>query len=246
MSFLDETAPIPRRTMSLFFIADVSWSMGGSKIGALNQSVKEVLPIIDDISSNNADAEIKVACLEFSSGCKWTFGEPKPASDFIWQDLKTNGTTDMGAACIELSNKLSRKGDGYMQETAGCFAPVLILLSDGVPTDDFPNGLAKLKANRWYQSAIKIAIAIGSDADKEALGEFTGNMEAVITVHNVDALKTIIRTVSVTASQIGSQSSTAGNQSKQEQVNDQVKKKVEDTGGANLGNASDIDDDDWD
>ena len=50
------------------------------------------------------------------------------------------------------------------------------------------------------------------------LKKFTGNSEAVITVHNIDALKQIIRVVAVTSSQIGSKSSTAGDVTKQEQV----------------------------
>ncbi len=119
-----------------------------------------------------------------------------------------------------------------MQAASGSFAPAIILLSDGGPTDDFQSGLAKLKANNWFKAAIKVAIAIGDDADKDVLKEFTGTSEAVFTVHNIEALKQIIRVVAVTSSQIGSKSSTAGDVTKQDQVIKDVTDAVQDIQGA--------------
>ena len=49
MSLLDETVEVPRRTMTLFFMVDTSGSMDGRKIGAVNESIQEVLPMINDI-----------------------------------------------------------------------------------------------------------------------------------------------------------------------------------------------------
>lgn len=231
MGLLDETVSVPRRTMTLFFLIDTSGSMEGSKIGAVNDAVDNVLPILNDISETNPDAEIKVAALEFSSGVNWLYDEPKAAKDFIWQDVSAGGLTSLGAACAELAAKLSRS-DGFMQTPSGSFAPAIILLSDGGPTDDYASGLAKLKVNNWFKSAIKIAIAIGDDADKDVLKEFTGSSEAVITVHNIDALKQIIRVVAVTSSQIGSKSSTAGDITKQEQVIKDVQDATQNIDGA--------------
>jgi hypothetical protein len=44
----------------------------------------------------------------------------------------------------------------------------------------------------------------------DVLEEFTGDKEAVISVHNVDQLKKIIKTVSVSASLVASQSASVG------------------------------------
>ena len=68
MSLLDETVEVPRRTMTLFFLIGTSGSMDGRKIGAVNESMREVLPMISDISAANPDAEINVAVLQFSKG----------------------------------------------------------------------------------------------------------------------------------------------------------------------------------
>ncbi len=248
MSLLDEVESVPRRTMTLFFLIDTSGSMAGNKIGAVNDAVANVLPMLDDISSSNPDAEIKVAALEFSNGCSWLYNEPKLASEFIWQDVTASGLTSLGEACAELNSKLSR--NGFMQSASGSFAPAIILLSDGGPTDDFHSGLAKLKANNWFKSAIKIAIAIGDDADTEVLKEFTGNIEAVFTVHNIDALKQVIRIVAVTSSQIGSKSSSAGDTTKQDQVIKDVNNNIENIDGAHSeaqpASASQNNYDDWD
>jgi uncharacterized protein YegL len=137
-----------------------------------------------------------------------------------------------------------------MQSASGSFAPAIILLSDGGPTDDYNTGLSKLKANNWFKSAIKIAIAIGDDADKDVLKDFTGSSEAVITVHNIDALKQIIRVVAVTSSQIGSKSSTAGETTKQEQVVKDIQDATQNIDGAESSDSTSTVDssqyiDDW-
>ena len=249
MGLLDETVSVPRRTMTLFFLIDTSGSMEGNKIGAVNDAVVNVLPMLNDISETNPDAEIKVAALEFSNGVNWLYDEPKLAKDFIWQDVAASGLTSLGAACSELASKLSRSG-GFMQSASGSFAPAIILLSDGGPTDDYNSGLAKLKANNWFKSAIKIAIAIGDDADKDVLKDFTGSSEAVITVHNIDALKQIIQVVAVTSSQIGSKSSTAGETTKQEQVVKDIQDATQNIDGAETSDSTSTVDssqyiDDW-
>ncbi len=230
MSLLDDVVSVPRRTMTLFFVVDKSGSMQGSKIGAVNDAIVNVLPMLDEISASNPDAEIRVAALEFSTGTNWLYSEPKLASDFIWQDVRAEGLTSLGAACVELNTKLSR--NGFMQSASGSFAPAIILLSDGAPTDDFDKGIEALNNNNWFKAAIKIAIAIGDDVDKDVLKRFTGTPEAVFTVHNIDALKQIIRVVAVTSSQIGSKSSTASDVTKQEQVIKEVTEAAENIDGA--------------
>ena len=230
MGLLDNES-IPRRKMTLFFVIDTSGSMVGSKIGSVNDAIENVLPMIGEISDENPDAEINVAALEFSTGTHWLYDEPKEAKEFIWQKVEADGLTSLGEACEELNKKLSRNG-GFMSSPSGCFAPAIILLSDGGPTDNFEGGLKSLQANSWYKNAIRIAIAIGDDADKEVLKQFTGSSEAVITVHNIDALKKMIRIIAITSSQIGSKSTSATDATKQEQVIEEVNKAASDVAGA--------------
>lgn len=203
------TDGVPRRVMPLIFMVDTSGSMGGAKIASLNTAVREALNDVGEISKNNSDAQIKVAALEFSSGADWMYDRLIEAESFQWQDLSAAGLTSFGAACTELNEKLSRS-HGWMAEPTGTRAPAIILLSDGEPTDEWGHALEKLKGNQWFKVACKIAIAIGDDADKNVLAEFTGNMESVITVHDVESLKKMIKAVSITSSMVNSQSSSVG------------------------------------
>ena len=207
MGIYDDVVEVTRRTMVLFFVVDTSGSMNGAKIGTVNSAIEEIVPELKDISEQNADAQIKVATLSFSTGAKW-INEPVAAESFRWNYLNANGVTDLGKACAELNDKLSR--NAYMGDIAGSFAPVIFLLSDGEPTDNYMESLEKLRENNWFKKAIKVAVAIGNDANRRVLSDFTGDPDAVITVHTPEALKKWIQFVSVTASQIGSKSSNAG------------------------------------
>lgn len=207
MGLYDEVVEVPRRTMVLFFVVDTSGSMSGEKIGTVNSAIEEIVPELKDISETNADAQIKVATLAFSTGTQWVNEKPIAAENFRWNYLDAGGVTDLGEACIQLNEKLSR--NEFMSDVTGSFAPAIFLMSDGEPTDNYKHGLDKLKQNNWFKKAIKVAVAIGDDANQNILAEFTGNSEAVITVHHPEALKKWIKFVSVTASQIGSKSSNA-------------------------------------
>ena len=224
MSLLD-LQEIPRRTMTLFFLVDKSGSMQGSKIASVNDAIRNIIPVLRDLSDNNTDAEIKIATLEFASDCQWMYGEPQSLGDFRWLDIRADGWTAMGEACLELNAKLSKHG--FMKSPSASYAPVVILLSDGAPTDDFHNGMVALSQNNWFKNAIRIAIAIGNDANYDVLREFTGNPEAIYEAYNTDALKSIIRIAAVTSSQIGSQSSNTGGATKQEQVIQEINHQLE-------------------
>lgn len=204
----DEVVEVARRTMVLFFIVDTSGSMEGSKIGTLNAAIEDVIPEIRRLSDENADAQIKIALLEFSDGARWLTPVPMAVSDYVWNYLDAGGVTDFGEACRMLNEKLSR--GAFMGEAAGSFAPAVFLLSDGEPTDEYRKPLEKLWENNWFKKAVKAAIAIGDDANTDVLKAFTGNAESVLRVHSPEALRRLIRFVSITASQIASRSSSVG------------------------------------
>lgn len=222
MGMFDDVEGIVKRQMVLFFVIDTSGSMQGTKIGAVNTAIREVLPELKD--AGGSDIDLKIACLTFSSGCQWMYPAPIASESFQWNEVYADGVTDLGEAFRELSEKLSR--NEFLKAPSGSVAPAIFLMSDGEPTDDFESGLAQLKQNNWFKYAIKVAVAIGDDANKDVLAKFTGNIEAVITVHTPEALKKWIRKVSITSSKIGSKSQPANNgdpQSKQDAMIDEIK-----------------------
>ena len=208
MGILERTGDVAARTMVLYFLVDASGSMYGNKIGTVNDAIREAIPAIREVADDNADAEIKIAVMEFSTGARWLVDKPEPVESFRWEDLEANGLTDLGDACLKLNEKLSTRG--FMTSASGSYAPVIFLMSDGEPTDDYQRGLSKLKTNNWFRVAVKVAIGIGKDANMDVLAEFTGTREAVIQVHTPEELKKWIRFLSVTSSQVASTSSSVG------------------------------------
>lgn len=196
-----EIEGVARKSMVMFFLIDTSGSMEGRSIAAVNDAMREVLPDIQDISNNNADAKIKLAVMSFSSGTNWETTEPQELDSYRWKDLEAGGVTDMGAAFKELNSKLDR--NAFLQDPAGVKMPVIILISDGEPTDDFREGLKVLQQNKWYKRSIKIALGV-DDANMDVMEEFTGSCESAIYLRDKSNLKKLIRIVSVTSSTVGS------------------------------------------
>lgn len=206
MSLLEKITPSPRKVMTLFYLVDTSGSMCGSRIGTVNAAMEECIPLLKEVAAANDDAEIKVAILQFSSGCSWVTPASGPVGldEIIWNDLQADGLTEFGAALKELDKKLSR--NEYLKSQTGAYAPVILLLSDGGPTDNWEEGLIKLKENNWFKHAIKIAIDIESGSDRSVLAEFTGNPEAILDAKDTATLKKMIHKVSVRASEFQSHS----------------------------------------
>jgi len=242
MSLLDKIE-IPRRTMVLFFIIDTSGSMDGNKIGAVNVAIEEIIPAIREVSNENADAQIKIAVLEFSNGARWlTPNGPVEADRFNWSYLYADGLTDFGNACAALNEKLSTKA--FMQEATGSFAPAFFLLSDGDPTDDWQYSLTALKQNNWFRAGVKVAIAIGDDANRAILKEFTGSSESVLEVHNTAMLKRMIKFVSIRASQVASKNTNVGDlgdAQKQQELNTSLQDFI----AEEVAITPDLSDEDW-
>ena len=217
---------IVRRQMVLFFLIDTSGSMEGEKIGIVNNTIREVIPELKDIGGS--DVDLKIAALSFSSGCKWLYSEPVSADTFQWNNMEAEGVTDLGAALHELNAKMSK--DMFLKAPSASVAPAIFLLSDGQPTDDYEEALKALQKNNWYKYAIRVALAIGDDTDKEPLAKFTGNKEAVITVYTPEALRKWIRFITVTSTQIGTKSQPLQDgqiETKQKQMTEAIKQQTD-------------------
>lgn len=202
------TEGAPRRVLNVFYLLDVSGSMTGAKITMLNSAMEETTAELKKQAKNNADAEVKVAVLTFSSGCRWLnpAGPESLEEDFIWEELQAGGLTDMGAALKELNDKLSRKQ--YLNALTGNYLPVIIVMTDGGATDDYSKALAEIRQNKWFQRATKIGFAIGEDADVRMICDVVGNSEAVVKTSDLQLFAKLIKFASVTASMLASKSRT--------------------------------------
>lgn len=162
--------PIASRPLHFIWILDTSGSMSGEKIQQLNFAISESLPEMQKVALSNENAQLLVRAVTFASGARWHVGAPTPVEQFRWVDVAAGGVTDMGQALSLVADQLTMPP---MPERA--LPPVLVLVSDGQPTDDFNSGLAALMAQPWGAKAVRIAIAIGQDADTEVLSRFMGS-----------------------------------------------------------------------
>lgn len=216
--FLDTMEPA-KKSMTIFFLIDVSGSMKGTKIGSLNGTMEELLPSL--IGVGEASTDVKIAIMKFSTDVEWVTPEPVRIEEYqYWNRLEAKGLTFMGDAFLELSRKLSRSS--FLSSPSLSFAPVIFLLSDGSPNDDWKKGLDTLKQNKWFQHGLKIALGIGSEVNMDVLRAFTGNDELAVRAKNADQLRELIKLLAVTSSQIGSRSlalvDSSGNQPGEELV----------------------------
>jgi uncharacterized protein YegL len=159
------------------------------KIQSLNNAIKEAIPHMQKAADENPNAQVLVRVLRFSDGAQWHLAEPTAVADFRWTDLKAEGMTDMGRALTLIGEQLRIPP---MSDRA--LPPVLVLISDGQPTDDFETGLKSLMDVPWARRAVRIGIAIGSDADHETLRKFIGNSEIpALQANNAETLVNYIR-----------------------------------------------------
>ena len=182
--------PLASRPLHFFWIADCSGSMSiDGKIQALNNAIREALPHMQQVSAENPNAQVFVRAIAFSDGARWHVAQPAPVDEFRWIDLKASGVTDMGQAMKLLAEQL--RPDVM---PARALPPVLVLISDGQPTDNFDAGLKSLMNEPWGLKAVRIAIAIGDDADMGVLQKFIGSPEfKPLLARNADALVRYIR-----------------------------------------------------
>lgn len=146
-----------------------------------------------DISESNGDVALGVNALKISDSVRWLFNGICSVEDFKWHDIHAGGVRNIGMALNELNQQLSY--NGFFEEDKKYFKPIVFLLTDGTSDDDYREPLESLKKNPFFNGAIKIGVAIGSDDDRPFLTEFTDCEDKVITVYTSEALKKWIQFV---------------------------------------------------
>jgi len=182
------------RPLHFIWMCDCSGSMSiGGKIQQLNNAIRQSIPLMRDASKDNPNAEILVRAIKFGDGAQWHISQPTPVENFEWTDLVADGVTDMGKALSIVAEQLK-----VPPMSDRSLPPVLVLITDGQPTDDFGTGLKKLMEQPWGKKAVRIAIAVGQDVDYEVLQKFIGNPELKpLPANNPDDLVKWIRWLSI-------------------------------------------------
>ena len=160
------------KSIPVVLLLDISYSMSGNNIDTLNKAVEAMINSFK--KAETMETFIKLSII--------TFGGEKnlelhtaltEVSKIKFQPLVADGWTPMGSALkmakAMIEDKNIFKGRDYR--------PTIILLSDGEPNDDWEQPLDDFINSGRTKKCDRIALAIGSDADKKVLNMFINGCE---------------------------------------------------------------------
>ncbi len=175
---------ISRRPLHVIILADCSGGMKGEKIQALNYAIADMMPHLAAWERDQEQAQVFVRAVAFATEPRWHIPDPVPVVGIRWKPLQpvTKGLTNMGPAFAMVAEALA---PGRIERRA--FRPALLLITDGLATDPpggFEAGLGALMAQPAGRAALRLAIAIGRDAQSDALNRFIGDPSVPVLVAN--------------------------------------------------------------
>lgn len=181
---------ISQRPLDIIYVIDTSLSMNGAKIQSVNNAMHELETLLRGEAKSNPTAQLNVRILTFGGDkSQWHLEQRTNIEKFYYEDInKVDGLTPFGHALGTLCEVLSND----KMPTRG-LKPIVVLMSDGWPTDVWEPNLEKFLALPWGKKAIKVAIAIGTKADKDILARFTTDPNLVLNANNSTDLKNFIK-----------------------------------------------------
>ena len=166
------------RRLPVYLLLDTSGSMSGEPIEAVKNGVQVM---ISSLRQNPQAIETAfISIITFGS----TADQIIPLTDlasFQMVDLRASGTTSLGAALKLVSNKIDTEVNKTTAEQKGDWKPLVFIMTDGLPTDDWQSGLSEFKRRK---TAFTVSCAAGNGADSKILKQITDN---VVTLDTADS-----------------------------------------------------------
>ena len=173
---------ISRRPLHFIILADCSGGMKGEKIQALNYAIADMMPHLAAWERDQEQAQMFVRAIAFATEPWWHIPDPQPVAGIRWKPLQPvpKGLTNMGPAFAMAAEALA---PGRIERRA--LRPALLLITDGLATDppgQFEAGLGALMTQPAGKAALRLAIAIGRDAQSAALDRFIADPNVPVLV----------------------------------------------------------------
>lgn len=157
----------------IIWIVDCSASMAhDGRIQSLNNAIHEAIPHFASAAARIRSPRFRMRAVKFSDQASWHIRWPQPVHAFQWPEVHAQGASAFGAACNFLVEALQP-----LALSPSARPPVLVLLSDGYPSDDYRPGLERLLDVQFTAASPRFAIAVGEDADESLLEEFIAHPE---------------------------------------------------------------------
>ena len=163
------------RRLPVYLLLDTSGSMSGEPIEAVKNGVQIM---ISSLRQNPQAIETAfLSVITFDSTAQQIIPLTDLAS-FQMVDIKATGVTALGEALKLVVQKIDTEVAKTTTEQKGDWKPLVFIMTDGIPTDDWQSGLNEFKRAKV---AFTVACAAGSGADSNILKQITDNVVSLDT-----------------------------------------------------------------
>lgn len=155
----------------LVLVLDCSGSMEGDRIEALNAGLVTLESAMKDDPTTSTRGRVLV--IQFGGNDEVSLGDWQDAIEFSAPKLEANGRTPTGAAIQAALDAIEAQKSELKAAGIAYKRPILMLMSDGEPTDEWEAAAEACKAAEAANKVTVFAIGIGEDANLDTLGRFS-------------------------------------------------------------------------
>lgn len=192
------------RALPIFILADVSGSMKGMKIQAVNKAIQDMVATLRNV--DDIRGIFKLSVITFGGEDEVVVQQlPTDIKDIELKELYANGRTPMGAAISKLQAIIEDKEIVMSKD----YQPTIVLLSDGCPTDyngkeydTLENYLNWEPIRNFNESprcskCMKVAMSVDSSTDLNMLRAFLNNETEPMQATNANEIAKLFKWVTM-------------------------------------------------
>jgi uncharacterized protein YegL len=176
-------AETPSPRLPVYLLLDCSGTMYGQKLASVTNGV---VAICETLKSDPRSADtVYISVIWFNDQAYQT--PLTPINSFAIPQLQALGRTALGAALRALNASLDRdlrptaqQGSAPTNASSGDFRPLVFLLTDGQPSDDWRLPAEELSQRTSHRPLHIVGLAIGDDADVKQIAKVATD------VHKID------------------------------------------------------------